>query len=113
MLLLICIPRLRSRGPIEADSMGARPRWRPDIPRLRSRGPIEASRSLAESSRGLSTFRGCEAAAPLKHRGRRDEHQHIHPFRGCEAAAPLKPGDSRGVDQYRSCLLYTSDAADE
>ncbi len=52
------IPRLKSRGPIEAEPGPVRFAGYADIPRLKSRGPIEAPRRILTSGGASTPFRG-------------------------------------------------------
>ena len=84
------LPRLPSRGPIEAASASSTPPRARRLLRLPSRGPIEAPRPRSQRATRRGVFHGYPAVAALKpgHPGDRGRHRHV--FHGYPAVAPLK-----------------------
>ncbi len=104
----------RFRGSLAAPTSWKVERWETS---LRFRGTLipVPGRPLATAApnrcavRGWTgrSFRGCEAAAPLKHSSPPRAVLPSRPFRGCEAAAPLKQGDPvrfvHPANAFRGC----------
>ncbi len=59
-------PRLKSRGPIEAQSEGGGWKQRAMFPRLKSRGPIEAARAVASVGGFFPKFPRLKSRGPIE-----------------------------------------------
>jgi len=83
------LPRLSSRGPIEATPAPAEPSTYSALPRLSSRGPIEAAQPPYYDP-GPVPLPRLSSRGPIEACLLLEKFPPANPFRGCPAAAPLK-----------------------